>query len=197
VDYYKDGVIDDKDRMILGNAFPRYTFGLNYNVSWKGFDLDLLFQGVGKRDMVLRGELVEPYHANYSYTMYEHQLDYWTPVNTGARWPRLSAPGSSSNTNNFQQAGSDIYLFNAAYLRLKNIQIGYTLPKHITTKFGVQKLRVNINAQNLWTLTKNSFIDPESTEFGNNMGGAGDTGANSGRNYPTLIYYGFGINLEF
>ncbi|HLN73652.1 MAG TPA: hypothetical protein VK205_10175, partial [Prolixibacteraceae bacterium] len=181
---------------ILGNAFPRYTFGLNYNLEWKGFDLGLLIQGVGKRDMFLRGELVEPFHSNYSYVMYTHQLDYWTPTNTDARWPRLSAPGSASNTNNYQKS-SDLYIFNASYLRLKNIQLGYTLPQQLTSKIGVQKCRLSVNAQNLFTLSNVSFIDPESSEFGNNMGGVGGVGANSGRNYPTLKYYGFGLDLEF
>ncbi len=196
VDTNKDGVIDDKDRQILGNAFPRYTFGVTYNLSWKNFDLSMLLQGVGKRDMFLRGELVEPFHSNYSYVMYTHQLDYWTPTNTNAEWPRLSASGSASNTNNYQKS-SDIYMFSAAYLRLKNIQVGYTIPKDITTRVGIQKLRVSVSAQNLFTLSKASFIDPESTEFGSNMGGTGGTGANSGRNYPTLKYYGFGLELEF
>jgi TonB-linked SusC/RagA family outer membrane protein len=195
-DLHEDGVIDEKDRTILGNAFPRYTFGLTYETRWKGFDFSMLVQGVGKRDMFLRGELVEPFHSNYSYVMYTHQLDFWTPTNTDARWPRLSAPGSASNTNNYQKS-SDIYVFNAAYLRLKNIQLGYTVPKEISSKVGIEKFRVNVNAQNLFTLSNVSFIDPESTEFGSNMGGTGGLGANSGRNYPTLKYYGFGLDIEF
>jgi len=108
----------------------------------------------------------------------------------------LSSPGSASNTNNYQKS-SDIYIFDAAYLRLKNIQIGYTVPVKITSKVGIQKLRISVSAQNLLTLSKASFIDPESTEFGSNMGGTGGSGANSGRNYPTLKYYGFGLELEF
>jgi TonB-linked SusC/RagA family outer membrane protein len=196
VDWYEDGVIDDKDRQVLGNAFPRYTFGFTYDVSWKGFDISAFVQGVGKRDMFLRGELVEPFHSNYSYVAYTHQLDYWTPVNPNAEWPRLSSPGSASNTNNYQKS-SDIYLFSASYLRLKNLQLGYTLPKELTLKAGIQRLRISIDAQNLFTLSSASFIDPESTEFGSNMGGTGGTGANSGRNYPTLKYYGFGLELEF
>lgn len=196
VDVNGDEVIDDKDRVILGNAFPRYTYGLNYNLSWKGFDLGFIIQGVGKRSMFLRGELLEPFHAGYSQVIYQHQLDFWTPLNPDAQYPRLAAPGSSSNTNNYGR-GSDIYLLDASYLRLKNLQIGYTLPKEITAKAGIQKLRISLNAQNLLTLTKNSFIDPESSEFGSNMGGLERVGANSGRNYPTLVYYGFGLDLEF
>jgi TonB-linked SusC/RagA family outer membrane protein len=193
VDTNEDGFIDDEDRQVLGNAFPRYTFGFTYNLVWKDFDFGCLIQGVGQRDMFLRGELVEPFHSNYSYVMYTHQLDYWTPTNTNARWPRLSSPGSSSNTNNFQKS-SDIYLFNAAYLRLKNIQVGYTLPKTISEKLGIEKFRINVNAQNLFTISNVSFIDPESTEFNGNMSNGG---ANSGRNYPTLIYYGCGIDVQF
>ena len=197
VDQNNDGVIDEKDRVILGNAFPRYTFGFTYNMTWEGFDLNVMLQGVGKRSMYLRGELIEPFHSNYSYCIYQHQLDFWTPTNPDAQWPRLVAPGSSSSTNNWGMAGSDIYLLNAAYLRVKNIQIGYTLPKALTQKFGVQKLRVSVNTENPLTFTKNSFIDPESSEFGSDMGGIGGIGANSGRNYPTLTYYGFGLDIEF
>ena len=197
VDTDKNGVIDDKDRVVLGNGFPRYTFGFTYNVSYKGFDLSALLQGVGKRDQLIRGELIEPFHSNYSYCIYQHQLDFWTPTNPDARWPRLVSPGSASSTNNWGKAGDGIYVLNGAYLRVKDIQIGYTVPKQLTSKLGIQKLRISLNAQNLLTLSKNSFIDPESSEFGNNMGGLGGNGSNSARNYPTLIYYGCGLNLEF
>lgn len=196
VDINEDGIIDNKDRQILGNAFPRYTFGATYSLEWKGFDLNMLIQGVGKRTMYLRGELIEPFHANYSYTMYQHQMDYWTPTNVDARWPRLALAGSTSTVNNYGYS-SEIGVINAAYLRLKNIAIGYTLPKNITTKFGVQKMHFSVNAQNLFTLSSLTFFDPESSEYGNNMGGTGGAGANSGRSYPTLKYVGFGLDLEF
>lgn len=197
VDVVPDGVINEKDRVVLGNAFPRYTFGFTYDATYKNFDFSMLIQGVGKRDMYVRGELVEPFHSNYSYAIYRHQLDYWTPTTPNARWPRLVAPGSASSTNNWGRAGTDIYLLSGSYLRIKNVQLGYTLPKAIVNRAGIQKLRVSVNAQNPLTLTRNSFIDPESSEFGNNMGGIGGVGANSARNYPTLIYYGFGLELEF
>ena len=196
VDINHDGVIDNKDRVILGNAFPRYTFGLTYDVNWRGFDLSMLIQGVGERTEFLRGELVQPYQGNYSYTMYQNQLDFWTPTNTNSAWPRLTAAGSTSDTNNYGYS-SQVHIFNAAYIRLKNIAIGYTIPKNITSKIGIQKLHLSMNAQNLLTLSPLTFIDPESTEFGNNMGGTSGTGANSGRSYPTLKYVGFGLNLEF
>ncbi|MDR2776372.1 MAG: TonB-dependent receptor [Tannerella sp.] len=197
VDEDGNGVIDDKDRMVLGNAFPRYTFGFTYSLEYKGFDFGVMLQGVGKRDMYVRGELIEPFHSNYSYCIYQHQLDFWTPTNPDAQWPRLVAPGSPSSTNNWSKAGTDIYLLDGAYLRVKDIKLGYTLPRHLTAVLGVQKLRVSINAQNPLTLSGNSFIDPESSEFGNNMGGIDGVAANSARNYPTLVYYGFGLDIEF
>lgn len=197
VDSNADGVIDEKDRVVLGNAFPRYTFGFTYNLEYKGFDFSLMLQGVGKRDMIVRGELMQPFHANYSYCIYRHQLDFWTPTNPDAKWPRLTASGAASTTNNWAFAGTDIYMLDGAYMRVKDVKLGYTLPKAITTKFGVQRLRVSVNAQNPLTFSKNSFIDPESSEFGNNMGGIGGNGSNSARNYPTLRYYGFGLDLDF
>ena len=193
VDRNDDGIIDSKDKFILGNAFPRYTFGFTYGLNWKGIDFSMFWQGVGKRDMMLRGELIEPYHANYSYTIYKHQLDFWTPTNTEARWPRLAAPGSDSNRNNYGNGnGSDLFLLDGKYLRLKNLTIGYTLPKEWTKHLGMQKARLYINGQNLLTFSNNSFIDPESSEFDSKMS---TSGANSGRSYPTLRYFGFGVDI--
>lgn len=193
IDRNGDGIIDSKDRYILGNAFPRYTFGFTYSVEWKGLDFSLFAQGVGKRDMMVRGELMEPFHSNYSYVIFKHQLDFWTPTNTDARYPRLSAPGSTSSANNFRQA-SDFYLLNGAYLRLKNITLGYTLPKSWSKAVGLDKVRAYVTGQNLLTFSHNSFVDPESSEFGNNMA---NNWSNSARNYPTLRYYGFGLDIEF
>jgi TonB-linked SusC/RagA family outer membrane protein len=194
VDRNKDGVIDDSDKFILGNPFPRYTFGFTYTASIKGFDLMLFVQGVGKRDAMLRGELVEPFHFGYGGTMYEHQTDFWTPTNPDAKYPRLAEAGSPSNTNNYR-TGSDLYLFNAAYARLKNVQIGYTIPAAITRKAHIQRARFYLTGQNLITLTKLSFFDPEITEFDNNTGF--NTGANSARAYPLPVFYGFGLDITF
>ncbi|EDM37350.1 putative outer membrane protein [Pedobacter sp. BAL39] len=193
VDRNNDGIIDDNDRFVLGHAFPRLNFGFTYDIQWKGFDLSMLWQGVGKREMALRGETIEPFHGGYSFVMFEHQLDYWTPANPDAKWPRLTPPSTASTANNYGK-GSDLNIFDAAYLRLKNIQIGYTIPKNVTAKIGMSKVRVFVNGQNLLTFSKNSFVDPESTEFGGSMNASG---ANSVRNYPLLKYVGGGFNVEF
>ncbi|MGM9789950.1 MAG: SusC/RagA family TonB-linked outer membrane protein [Candidatus Cryptobacteroides sp.] len=195
-DYDHNGIIDDNDRQILGNAFPRYTYGIKYSFDWKGLDFGFFIQGVGKRDMILRGEMVIPFASDFTTTMFKHQLDYWTPENTDARWPRLTANGSASNQNNYWKT-SDIFLLNAAYLRLKDLQIGYTLPKSVSRKIGLNKLRIYANAENLLTWTATKFYNPESSEFGNNMGGLSGATANSGREYPMLRYFGGGLNIEF
>ena len=194
VDKNKDGIIDDKDKFILGNPFPRYTFGFTYTASIKGFDIMLFVQGVGKRDAMLRGELIEPFHFGYGGTMYTHQTDYWTPTNPDAKYPRLAEAGSPSNTNNYR-TGSDIYLFDAAYARLKNLQIGYTIPSGITKKVHIQKARFYFTGQNLVTISKLNFFDPEITEFDNST--RFNTGANSARAYPLPVFYGAGLDITF
>jgi TonB-linked SusC/RagA family outer membrane protein len=193
VDLNKDGKIDDNDKFVFGNPFPRYTFGATYNVEYKGFDLSVFIQGVGKRTMMIRGELVEPFHYNYGMTMYTHQLDYWTPQNPDARYPRLANNGTQSNTNNFRR-GSDMYLYDGAYARLKNLQIGYSLPKNVLNDIGIAGFRMYLSGQNLVTLSKVKFVDPELSEFNNSLR---NSGANSGRAYPTPVYYGFGMDVTF
>jgi len=193
-DLNNDGLIDDKDKTVLGNPFPRLTFGFTYRVNYKNFDLQVFIQGVGKRDAFLRGELVEPFHYNYGATLYDHMTDYWTPENPDARFPRLAAIGSASNTNNWR-TGSDVYRFNAAYVRLKNVNIGYTLPKAMSKKAGMERLRISLIGQNLFTLSKLKFIDPETTEFGNNVSVA--SGSNSARSYPLPVFYGAGLDITF
>src|SRR5690606_15847690 len=160
VDLNKDGVIDDDDKFVFGNPFPRYTFGITYAMEVKNFDFSIFLQGVGKRTMMIRGEQVEPFHFNYGMTMYTHQLDYWTPQNPDARYPRLANNGTQSNTNNYRR-GSDMYLYDGAYIRLKNIQIGYSLPSDVAKKIGLDSYRFYVSGQNLWTLSKVDFVDPE------------------------------------
>lgn len=194
VDQNKDGIIDDKDRVVLGYPFPRFTFGFNYAAEYKGFFIQAFFQGVGKRDAFLRGELVEPFHYNYGQTIYKHMTDYWTPQNPNARYPRLATIGSSSNTNNWRY-GSDLYKYDASYLRLKNLTVGYTLPQDFSKKIGFEKFRVSLVGQNILTISKLTFVDPETTEFGNNL--SVSSSSNSVRGYPMPVYYGASIDVTF
>lgn len=189
-----DGVIDDKDRVVLGNPFPRYTFGVRYNVTWNGFDLNLFAQGVGKRAMFLRGEAFQPFHGPYVDAIFLHQTDYWSPTNPNAMYPRLTL-GSASNNN--YGVGSDFFLQNAAYIRLKNVQVGYTLPSALTRKIGLNRARIYYTGQNLLTLTKMKVgVDPENSEFNNSLGYSNGA-ANSGRIYPNPMFNGIGLDLTF
>ncbi len=195
VDKNHDGIIDQNDYYYLGNPFPRFTFGFTYDVSVKGFDLSLFIQGVGKRTMFVRGELVDPFQGNYSYNIFQHQLNFWTPTDPNAKYPILSANGSQAQANDYNQP-STLYLFNGAYARLKNVQLGYTLPGSLSRKLRLQKLRVYLTGQNLLTLSAVKFLDPESTEFNNSLGNV--YGSNqSGRVYPTPIFYGGGLDVTF
>jgi TonB-linked SusC/RagA family outer membrane protein len=189
-----DGLIDEKDKIVLGNPFPRYTFGFTYRAAYKGFDLSIFVQGVGKRDQFLRGELVEPFHYGYGATVYEHQTDIWSPTNPDARYPILANIGSSSNTNNWR-TGSDLYRYDAAYARLKNVNIGYNFNKKTTQSLGIQRLRVSLIGQNLLTISKLKFIDPETSEFGNNLNPG--SASNSARSYPLPVFYGAGLEVTF
>ena len=193
-DLNSDGVINASDKTELGNPFPRYTFGFTYRISVSNFDMSLFIQGVGKRTEFLRGELVEPFQGNYGATLYENQTDFWTPENTNAKYPRLAISGSASQENNWGN-GSNLFAFNAAYARLKNVNIGYTLPKQLLKSLGVEKLRVFLVGQNLATLTKLKFVDPETSEFGNNVNV--NSSSTSARGYLLPVFYGAGVDLTF
>ena len=194
VDQNGDNIIDEADRVVLGNPFPRYTFGATYNAGWRGFDLNVFVQGVGQRSLFLRGEAVEPFHGPYQDVIFRHQSDYWTPTNPDAAYPRLTIGGASRNN---WGVGSDRFLQDAAYVRLKNLQFGYTLPSAWTSKVGVSKFRVYYTGQNLLTLTRMQVgIDPEATEFNNSLRYANGS-VNSGRVYPNPQFHGLGVDVTF
>jgi TonB-linked SusC/RagA family outer membrane protein len=192
VDKNSDGVINEDDRFVIGNPFPRYTFGLTYGVGWNGFDFSLFIQGVGKRNLYLRGESVEAFHNNWE-NVYEQHLDRWTPTNPDASYPRLTIGTASTNNN----AGSDYWLLNAAYARLKNVQLGYSLPNKVLKNIGLSNLRIYLTGQNLFTLTKmKNGYDPEISEFNSSLD-TSDGKVNSGRVYPNLKVYAVGIDISF
>lgn len=192
VDKDGDGIINENDRFVLGNPFPRYTFGLNYTAEFMGFDLNIFIQGVGKRNLYLRGESVEAFHNNWE-NVYQQHLDRWTPVNPDATYPRLTIGTASTNNN----AGSDYWMLDAAYARLKNVQLGYTIPGSLTDKIGVGRARFYVTGHNLITVTKikNGF-DPEISEFNSSLS-TSDGKVNSGRVYPNLKVYAIGLDLSF
>ncbi len=149
VDVNGNGVIDDDDRTNIGNGTPKWTFGLNFDAEWKGFDLSLFFQGVSGADVFDATFRQDIESANYPTWV----LDRWTGPNTSNKVPTI---GDSKNW-----VVSDLYIQDGSYLRLKNITLGYTLPRQLTQRFSVNRLRVFVRAENLFTWTKYWGFDPE------------------------------------
>ena len=180
---------DHGDLKRIGNSTPRYEYNARLNLDWKGVDLGIFIQGVGKRDFWGSGSIVIP-GFNYLEAWYTHQLDYWTPENTNAFYPRLTNNGQSNNARNFLRQSR--YLLNMAYCRLKNVTVGYTLPAQWTRKAAMQKVRLYASFENLLTFDHMNGvpIDPE-TRY--------DTGDGDylGRSYPYAKTCSFGLQVTF
>src|SRR3546814_493277 len=153
IDQNGDNLINESDKVIIGSTVTRFTYALNSSFSYKGLDLNLFFQGVGKADGFLYGAGIMPFRVQGAIggTIREENKDRWTPETPDAKFPRL-AFGASNNEQN-----SEFWLRNAAYLRLKNIQLGYSLPQTVLQGIKLQGLRFFANGSNL--LSIDSFWD--------------------------------------
>ena len=180
VDKDGDGKISaPKDLEYLGTTTPRFVFGLNLNANWREWDFGAVFQGVGKRNFYLAQEIMAPFSVTWGNFSYEMHNDYWTPENPNAALPRHYA-GSG---HNYQI--SDHWLQNAAYLRMKNLQLGYLFKKELINKIGIERLRIYFSGENLFEFSKlNKNFDPELT-------------STSGYIYPIMRSFSCGINLTF
>jgi TonB-linked SusC/RagA family outer membrane protein len=168
----------DKDRQVIGNPFPRYSYSLRGNANWKGFDFAFFLQGVGKGNGYIFGSARQAFITQSTNPQKVH-LDRWTPDNTGASQPRLT----SQQSHNARL--STFWMENAAYLRLKNIQLGYTLPTALTSRARVQRARLYVSADNLFTATNFFYAyDPE-------------TPLTSGGTYPQIKTIIVGLNVTF
>jgi TonB-linked SusC/RagA family outer membrane protein len=149
------------DLSIIGNNTPRYSFGFGFNAEWNGLDMSVLFQGVGKRDLWLSGNLSWGLgQGQWSSNVWQNTLDCWREdgSNLDPYWPRLYLGNTSKNLQTQTK-----YLNNAAYCRMKNVQIGYTIPRQLLRKLSIDKLRVYFSGENLLTFSKiNENFDPES-----------------------------------
>lgn len=174
---------DPGDRKIIGSANRRYQFGMFGNASFKNFDFNFFLQGVGKRDMWMGTRLFWPYQDQFS-TIYKHNLDYWMPNRTDAYYPRVYANGSG-NTGTSRNVQTK-YLQNGAYLRVKNVTLAYSVPKHILGKAKVESLRIFASGENLFL-------------FDHLPAGMESDAANiaEGGIYPSLKKYSCGLNLTF
>ena len=193
-------ITDHGDLKVIGNSTPRFLWGIDLNASWKGFDIRAFFQGVMKRDAWLGG----------SWGSLEY---YFGATNSGEWWATgITAvkdyyrdANTWSVANGYQKANQDAflpratfsnknercqtrYLMNAAYMRLKNFQAGYTIPRNITTKWGISNMRVFVSIENLFTITKMpKQFDPEMI----------GTDSRHSNGYPLSKTFSFGINVTF
>ena len=165
-------VANPGDKKIIGNTTPRFNFGLTGNISWKDFDLNIFFQGVAKRDIWISDNAFWGAGGAGNNDTY---INSWTPERTDAKYPMYASRGQ----NREMQTG---YLFNAAYLRLKSLTVGYTIPKRITDKIKMDRIRLNLSGYNLFELTKvPDVFDPETISS----------------SYPMLRSVSFGLQVGF
>lgn len=182
-----DGRVNDADKTIIGSTIPRYTYGANLDLGYKGFKLSAFLQGVGKVDGYLNSHYVMP-TVNVS-SIKPWQLDYWTPDNRDAILPRLSI-ASTNNTQN-----STFWMRSAAYMRLKNVQLGYELPKNLLAGLKIASAYIYVNGQNLFT--KTNFYEGYDPEVNYDAGAGEGVALGGGNYYPQVKVYTFGIDLKF
>lgn len=189
VDINGDGKITSDDRTNIGSGVPKWTFGFTFNAEWKGFDLSAFFQGVSGVDVFDATYRQDIASGNYPTWV----LSRWTGEGTSDKVPILKQ-GDSKNW-----VCSDLYIQDGSYLRLKNITLGYTLPRWITQKINIERLRFYVRAENLITWTKYWGFDPEVGASYNNDTHSSNT-QNSGVDYgiyPQARTWTIGLNLSF
>ena len=173
-----DGEINDDDRTVIGSQLPRLNYGLDFYAGFKGFDFSMSWLGVGKRDVILRGDVAYPFFN--AGKIQSWQTDAWTPENPGAEYPRLLPATSSPNWRTSEQ-----WLFDASYLRLRNVTLAYNFSGKLLEKLNINGLRIYATGQNLLTFDNMpEGIDPV---IPNNT---------DGNFYPITSTYTFGLSLK-
>lgn len=161
-DFNKDGVIDDADRQPVGQSLPKYTYGFDMSASYKGFDFSMLWVGVDGESAITEEEQ-KPFFNNAGVSKFWVE-NSWTPEKPNNKYPRLVR--SSNYLNNAWRTSSFI-LQDASFLRMKNIQFGYSLPDAFLKKTHIKRFRIYVNATNPLTFTNYRGLDPERDAFGN------------------------------
>ncbi len=175
-----NGILNAADRVLVGNNFPRYEYSVDLSASYKGFDLNVFLYGVAKRDNYISGVGVEPFNAgNWIASGLTPVLDRWTPTNTGAKYPRLYSGGNGNYIS------SSYWLRNGAFMRIKNITLGYNVPKKIMDKLRIQQFRIYASVVNPFTFSNyEPGFDPEPSN-------------QNGAFYPIMRTSTIGINFKF
>jgi len=202
------GTLDDHgDLKVIGNSTPRYFFGIDISADWKGFDLRAFFQGVIKRDVWMNSNMFWGVTGEqwWSTGLKEH-ADYFRaeatglngeiPANIDSYYPRPLFGDWNSNSAHKNTKQQSRYLQDASYIRLKNLQLGYTLPASLTRKLSISKCRVFVSGENLWTGTSlTKLFDPETIDGGDTGSGANLNIKSGGNAYPLSRTWSFGISV--
>ena len=191
VNFGANTIDDYGDQKVIGNSTPRYQYGLRLGGDFKGFDFNFFVQGVGKRDFWANGPIFVPgYRPGEAW--FAHQLDYWTPENPDAFYPRPTDAGQQVSPTNFRPQTR--YLLDLSYMRMKNITIGYSLPAPLISKWKLDRVRIYASGENLFEIDNLDLpIDPEV-----DYTSAGLNDPNTfGRVYPYSRSVSFGVQLTF
>jgi len=183
-----DGVIGDDDRTLIGSPHPDFTYGINLGANYKGFDLAAFFQGSQGNDIYNYEKIFTDFPTFFNVNRSTRVLDSWSPSNTGASLPALQ----NSITNDETTANS-FFVEDGSYLRLKNLQLGYTFPEASVGKLGMESLRFYLQGTNLVTLTGYDGLDPE---INNNSTNNTTLGVDF-NNYPVSRILSLGVNIKF
>lgn len=157
MDLNGDGVLNASDKTYLGTPFPKFEYGYTANFNYASFDLSIFLQGVAGNKLFNAVKYTGLNASIQNYNLLADAQNAWTPAHTNTDIPRLSASDANGNFGNV----SDFYVESGSYLRIKNVTLGYTIPKAIVNKIGVKNVRIYADAQNLVTFTKYSGLDPE------------------------------------
>jgi len=184
-----DGVIDPKDRTIIGNPNPDFTYGINLNASYKNFDISAFLYGVQGNDIFEATRYFTDF-PSFDGAKSVRLLNAWSPTNTSSL-----IPSSYAGASDLEFASSSYYIQKGSFLRLKNLQIGYSIPtaKVFGQNSGISKLRVYVSTSNLFTITKYTGLDPEISQIVDTFTAPGvDQGV-----YPSPRQFLIGINVGF
>jgi hypothetical protein len=195
-------VSDPGDRRIIGNSSPRYTYGINLGADWNNFFFSAFFQGVGKQDWYPSTEAEffwGQYNRPYNNIPTFHLGNMWTPENTDAYFPRTMSRAASNATTRELGVAQTRYLQNVSYIRMKNIQLGYSLPKGLISKIKANEVKVYISGENLWSWSPLyklvRHLDVENTGPSDQL--FTSTNAGDGYNYPMMKSLTFGLSVQF
>ena len=194
ITYGKNTVEDHGDLSVIGNELPNFEYSFNLGASYKGFDVSLFFQGVGKRDYWPTGAVgIAGGGSGYMDAAFDHQMDYWTPEHTDAFYPRPVNMAWTANGKSYLRQTR--FLEDMSYLRCKNITVGYTLPTKWVQKAYFQSFRIYFSGENLFEFDNMKLpLDPESTNY---KAGYGNSSWSFGRSYPYTRTLSFGVQAVF